>query len=57
MPNSAAIHIQNSAPGPPVTTAVAMPTMLPVPTVADMAVHMAAKLVISPSAPFSLLKV
>ena len=25
-------HIQNTAPGPPVATAVAMPTMLPVPT-------------------------
>ena len=53
MPNSAASHIQNSAPGPPATTAVATPTMLPVPMVADSAVHRAAKLVTSPFAPFS----
>ena len=56
MPKRAANHIQNRAPGPPVTTAVAMPTMLPVPTVADMAVHSAAKLESSPSPSFSLLK-
>ena len=37
-PNSALIHIQTSAPGPPSTMAVATPTMLPVPTVADNAV-------------------
>lgn len=37
-PNAALIHIQTSAPGPPKTMAVATPTMLPVPIVADSAV-------------------
>ena len=55
MPNSAASHIQNSAPGPPATMAVATPTMLPVPIVADNAVHSAPKLVTSPSPPVSFL--
>ena len=32
MPKKAAIHIQKIAPGPPALTAVATPTMLPVPT-------------------------
>ncbi len=54
MPNSAASHIQNSAPGPPATMAVATPTILPVPMVADSAVHSAAKLETSPLPPFSL---
>ena len=49
MPKSAAIHIQNSAPGPPATMAVATPTMLPVPMVAESAVHSAPKLDTSPS--------
>ena len=31
-PTTAMAHIQNTAPGPPVATAVAMPAMLPVPT-------------------------
>ena len=38
MPNSAEIHIQTSAPGPPAAIAVATPTRLPVPTVAASAV-------------------
>jgi hypothetical protein len=37
-PNSALIHIQTKAPGPPRTMAVATPTILPVPTVAESAV-------------------
>ena len=37
-PNSALIHIQNSAPGPPETSAVATPTIFPVPMVAASAV-------------------
>ena len=55
MPNSAASHIQNIAPGPPATMAVATPTMFPVPMVADRAVHSAPKLVTSPSPPVSFL--
>ena len=39
IPTNAAIHIQNNAPGPPATIAVATPTMFPVPIVADNAVH------------------
>ena len=38
MPTSAVIHIQNTAPGPPSTTAVATPAILPVPMVAANAV-------------------
>ncbi len=53
MPNSAASHIQKSAPGPPATYAVATPTMLPVPIVAESAVHSAPKLETSPFAPCS----
>ena len=48
MPKKAAIHIQNKAPGPPAFTAVATPTILPVPTVAAKAVHSAWKLLTSP---------
>jgi hypothetical protein len=48
IPKKAAIHIQNSAPGPPVLTARATPTMFPVPTVADKAVQRDAKFDISP---------
>ena len=43
------------APGPPATTAVATPTMLPVPMVAESAVHSAPKLVTSPDPPFSFI--
>ena len=35
--------IQSRAPGPPITSAVATPTMFPVPTVADREVQRAAK--------------
>ena len=41
MPKKAATHIQNTAPGPPVTMAAATPAMLPVPTVAASAAHRA----------------
>jgi hypothetical protein len=53
IPSKAANHIQNNAPGPPATIAVATPTILPVPMVADKAVHNAAKLVTSPVPPSS----
>lgn len=49
IPKNAATIIQNNAPGPPAHTAVATPTILPVPIVALKAVHRAAKLDISPS--------
>ena len=48
IPKKAASHIQKSAPGPPAFTAVATPTILPVPTVAARAVHKAWKLLMSP---------
>ena len=48
VPTVAATIIQKSAPGPPATIAVATPTMLPVPIVAERAVHNAPKLEISP---------
>ena len=48
MPKNAATSIQKSAPGPPVPIAVATPTMLPVPIVAESAVQSAPKLVTSP---------
>ena len=48
MPNSADIHIQNTAPGPPRAIAPATPAMFPVPTVAASAVVMACKGVTSP---------
>ena len=43
MPKKADIHIQNTAPGPPETIAVATPTILPVPVVAASAVASAWK--------------
>ena len=49
MPKNAATHIQNSAPGPPAFTAVATPTILPVPMVAARAVHNARNDEVSPS--------
>ena len=49
MPKMAVTHIQNTAPGPPATTAVATPAMLPVPMVADSAVISAPKCDTSPS--------
>ena len=55
VPSRAASHIQNKAPGPPATSAVATPTILPVPMVADNAVQSAPKLDTSPCSPvFSL---
>ena len=54
IPKNAASHIQNNAPGPPATIAVAHPTILPVPIVAESAVHNAPKLVTSPSPSSSL---
>ena len=54
VPNIAASHIQKSAPGPPATIAVATPTMLPVPIVAERAVQSAAKPESSPSPSFFL---
>ena len=51
VPTKAASHIQNNAPGPPETMAVATPTILPVPIVAESAVHSAAKLLTSPCFP------
>ena len=42
MPKKAATHIQNTAPGPPMVSAVATPAMFPVPTVAAKAVHIVA---------------
>ena len=45
MPKKAATSIQNRAPGPPAAMAEATPTMLPVPMVAERAVHRALKLV------------
>ena len=53
MPTKAIIHIQNSAPGPPMAIAVATPAILPVPIVAESDVIKALKPVISPS-PFAL---
>ena len=43
MPSRLDTHIQNRAPGPPDTTAVATPPMLPTPMVLAMAVQAAAK--------------
>ena len=39
IPKNAITHIQNTAPGPPVTTAEATPAMFPVPTVDASAAH------------------
>ena len=52
MPKNADTSIQNRAPGPPRWSAVATPAMLPVPTVAAIAVARAAKeeMDLSPSA-------
>ena len=55
MPKMPAIHIQNTAPGPPARMAVATPTMEPVPIVAASAVARAPKLEISPLPSASLL--
>ena len=52
MPKNADTHTQNNAPGPPLTSAVAQPVMLPVPTWAAMAVANAWKLLIPWSSAF-----
>ena len=57
MPKNAAIHIQKMAPGPPTFTAVATPTMLPVPMVAASATQRALKLEISPAPLFFALRI
>ncbi len=49
MPKTPVSHIQSTAPGPPAATAVATPTMLPVPMVAASAVISAPKWLMSPS--------
>ncbi len=54
IPKNAVTTIQNKAPVPPAPTAVATPTILPVPMVALNAVHNAPKLDISPSQASSL---
>ena len=54
MPNTPVSHIQNTAPGPPAKMAVPTPTMLPVPMVAESAVHKAPNWEISPGASGSL---
>lgn len=51
MPDSAVIHIQNTAPGPPSAMAVATPAILPVPMVAASAVIRDWNGVISPASP------
>ena len=51
--NGAVLDGQYSAPAPPATSAVATPTILPVPMVADRAVQRAAKLLTSPWPSFS----
>ncbi len=48
MPNTPVSHIQSTAPGPPAATAVATPTMLPVPIVAARAVVRAPNWLTSP---------
>ena len=52
IPNSAVIHIQNTAPGPPMAIAVPTPAIFPVPMVADNAALKAWKCVISPASSF-----
>ena len=54
VPRIAANHIQKRAPGPPAAMAVATPTMLPVPIVAERAVHNAEKPESSPAPSFFL---
>ena len=49
MPKTPVSHIQSTAPGPPAATAVATPTMFPVPMVAASAVISAPKWLMSPS--------
>ena len=53
MPRIPVSHIHSTAPGPPESTAVATPTMEPVPSVDASDVAMAPKLLTSPCAPLS----
>ena len=54
MPRMPVSHIHSTAPGPPASTAVATPTIEPVPSVEASEVTIAPKLVTSPWAPSSL---
>ena len=56
MPRIPMIHIQNTAPTPPLTMAVATPTMLPVPMVAESAVVNAPNWLMLPCASLSFAK-
>ena len=56
-PKRPAMKSQNNAPGPPRQIAVATPTILPVPIVADNAVHNAPKEETLPVAPSSLVNI
>ncbi len=53
MPKMPVSHIHSTAPGPPESTAVATPTIDPVPSVEASEVAMAPKLLTSPWAPES----
>ena len=57
IPKKAKTHIQKIAPGPPIAIAVATPTILPVPIVADIAKQRALKLLISPEPLFLAVKI
>ena len=54
IPTTALTHIQKMAPGPPMDSATATPAMLPMPTVAAMALVSASNEEICPAAPSSL---
>ena len=57
IPRIAEIHIQKTAPGPPIAIAPATPAILPVPTVAASAVQTAWNGVIAPSLAFLFRKI
>ena len=57
IPRIAEIHIQNTAPGPPIAIAPATPAIFPVPTVPARAVQTAWKGVMEPSEASFLLKI
>ena len=54
IPKSPVSHVHSTAPGPPIETAVATPTMLPVPIVAARAVARAPNWLMSPAPESSL---
>ena len=55
MPTRALTHIQKTTPGPPIVNAMATPAMLPMPTVAAMALNSACTELICPDClPWSL---